>query len=267
MTVDLTYDSQLARVRIEASSFAPLGTEYVQVHRQAPGGVRWTVVRGASRLIPVGGEVAVDDYEFVPDVLATYRVVAYSAVDVGLLTESATITPEIGGVWFKSVARPYLNQQVTVQDYEPVQRKSRAGVFEVSGRTMPIVVSDVGGSRRWQTSVMTRTLDAAHALDLLLASGDVVHVQVPAGFDIPAGYVSIGDTSKSRVSRTLNDDKRLFSIPMTECAPPGADVVGVTSTWAGLLAAYGTWTAVLAAFPTWQDVLDYVAAADTVIVP
>lgn len=267
MTVTLTYDDGLARVRISATGFDPPGTEYVQVHRLAPGGVRWTLVRGAGRLTQVGGAVAVDDYEFVPDVLATYRVVAYSVVDVGLLTESNTITPEITGVWFKSVARPYLNQQVIVQEYDPVQRRSRAGVFDVSGRTMPIVVSDVGSSRRWSTTVLTRTLDASHALDLLLASGDIVHVQVPAGFDIPAGYVSIGDTSLARLSRPLSDDRRLFSIPMIECAPPGSDVVGSTSTWAGLLAAFGTWTAVLAEFPTWQDVLDYVAAADTVIVP
>lgn len=227
----------------------------------------FATVRGGGALPATGGAVLLDDYEFVPGVVNTYRAVYYSAVGAVLGFESVTITPVIDAVWLKSVARPYLNRRVTVQDYTAPQRKSRAGVFDIAGRTMPIVVSDIATSRRWSTTVMTRTLDDAHALDLLLASGDIVHVQVPAGFDIPAGYVSIGDTSLGRLSRPLSDDRRLTEIPMTECAPPGPDVVGSTSTWAGLLAAYGSWTAVLAAFPTWQDVLDYVAAADTVIVP
>lgn len=267
MTIALEYDAQLARVRVTATGLGVPGAVYAQIQRQAPGGVRWVVVRGASRLDVSSGSAAVDDYEFVPDVLATYRVLVGSAVDVVLLSQTATITPVIGGVWLKSIARPYLNRLVTVQEYSSPQRKSRAGVFDVAGRTMPVVVSDVASSRRWTLTVMTRTLDDAHALDLLLASGDIVQVQVPPAYDIPAGYVSVGDVELARVSRPLSDDRRLFSIPLVECAAPGPDVVGSTSTWASLLAAYGSWTALLAAFPTWQDVLDYVADADTVIVP
>jgi hypothetical protein len=238
---------------------------YMTVERLAAGGVRASYVRGASHL-PVG-ERTVDDYEFVPGALTTYRARLFSDVGVQVASESATITPTIDGAWLKSVARPYLNRSVVVQDYTPPRRPSRAGVFDVAGRTMPIVVSDVAGSRRWTLTVLTRTLDDAHALDLLLASGDIVHVQVPPEYDIPAGYVSVGDVDLARLSRPLSDDRRLFTIPLTECAAPGPDVVGSTSTWATLLASYGSWTAVLAEFATWQEVLDYVAAADTVIVP
>jgi hypothetical protein len=267
MSVTLTYDTLLARVRVEVTAATTPGTTYVVVQRQDPGGLRWSTVRGGSRLVPVAGAAQVDDYEFPPGELTTYRAVSYSAVDVALLTQTGTITPSISAPWFKSVARPYLNRQITVQDYSSVQRKSRAGVFEIDGRTMPVVVGGVASSRRWTYTLLTRTLDDAHALDLLLASGDIVHVQVPPAFDIPAGYVSIGDVDRARLSRTLDDDRRLFTIPVIEAATPGPDVVGSTTAWSGLLAAYGTWTAVLAAFATWQDVLDYVAAADSVVVP
>lgn len=232
-------------------------------------GVQWTTVRGASSIPPSGVyQIAqADDYEFTPGVLNTYRAKLLSPVGVVLFTHTNSITPSIDGVWLKSVARPYLNRKVTVKEYSNVSRKSRAGVFNVSGRTMPVVVSDVASGRSWTLDVLTRSLDESHALDLLLASGDILHVQAPPDCDVPAGYVSVGDTDLSRVSRPLRDNRRIFGIPMTECARPGPDIVGSTSTWAGLLAAYGSWTAVLAAFPTWQDVLDYVAAADTVIVP
>lgn len=245
-----------------------LAGTYVQISRSV-GGVRWEVVRGAEHLTPdpVTGAVQADDYEFTPGQLTTYRARLVSDVDVTVFTHTATITPDVDGVWLKSVARPYLNRKVVVQDYSDVSRKSRAGIFAVAGRTMPVVVSEVTSSRSWALDVMTRSLDDAHALDLLLASGDIVHVQAPADCDVPSGYVSIGDTSKSRVSRALRDNRRLFSIPMTECARPGPDIVGSTATWAALLADFGTWNAVLAAFPTWQDVLDYVASAETVIVP
>lgn len=241
---------------------------YIRIDRSV-GGVRWETLRGAEALTPdaLNGSVQADDYEFEPGALTTYRARLFSAVDVVVFTHTDTITPDIDGVWLKSVARPYLNRKVIVQDYGDVSRKARAGIFAVAGRTMPVVVSEVTSSRDWQMSLLTRSLDDAHALDLLFASGDIVQVQAPSDCDVPSGYVSVGDSSKSRVSRSLRDDRRLFSVGVTECARPGPDIVGSTATWAALLADFGTWNAVLANFPTWQDVLDYVASPETVVVP
>ena len=265
MSVTLAYDAGLARVRVSVDAL-PGGTAYVRLDRTV-NGVQWAGVRGGDRLTPAAGVAAVDDYEFPPGVATTYRARAYSAVDVVLGTQTATTTAVIDRVWLKSVARPFLNRAVVTRDYSTVQRKARAGVFAVAGRTLPVVVSEVGGPREWTLEVLTSTLAEAHAVDLMLASGDILYVQVPAGVDIPGGYVSAGDVDLARVSRTLRDDRRLVSIPMTECAAQGPEVVGYTATWAGLLAAYGSWSAVLAAFPTWSAVLEYVAAPDTVIVP
>jgi hypothetical protein len=121
--------------------------------------------------------------------------------------------------------------------------------------------------REWTHEVLTYSLEEAHAVDLLLASGDVIFIQVPPGYDIPGGYVGVSDIQRARISRPLSDDKRQFSVPVFECAAPGPDVVGYTATWEGLLAEYGSWTAVLAQFATWADVLEYVSDPETVLVP
>lgn len=264
MSVTLTYDSSLARVRISgADTFT---AAYMRVQRSI-NGLQWTTVRGGSAVVPSGGAGKLDDYEFVPGVINTYRVQSYSVVDVLLGTETSTITPSIDRVWLKSVTRPFLNIPVTVIDYSAPTRRSRAGLFEIPGRSYPVRVGDVSSSRAWSYELLTRDLTEARSLEYLIASGDTVYAQVPAGFDIPGGYIGLGDMSRARVSRKLSDDRRRFEVPATEVAAPGPLVVGYTATWAGLLADFGTWSAVVAAFPTWADVMEYVSDPSVVIVP
>lgn len=227
----------------------------------------YAAVRGGREKSAPSGTAQVDDYEFAPGVLNTYRVTYLSDVGVSLGTETVTVTPTIDRVWLKSVARPFLNMPITVQDYTAITRRSRAGLFEIPGRSFPVRVGDVPSSAGWTLQVLTRTLAEKRALEFLVASGDVVLVQVPPEFDIPGGYVGLGDMNLGRVSRTLTDDRRLFSLPMTEVAAPAESVVGYAATWAGLIADFGSWAAVLAAFPTWADLLEYVADPETVIVP
>jgi hypothetical protein len=148
-----------------------------------------------------------------------------------------------------------------------IARKARAGVFEVKGRSLPVVVSEVRGPREWTLQVRTDTPADTRALDLLLASGDVLYVQVPPGYDLPGGYVTVGAITQQRISALPGDLRSVWVLPMTEVAAPGPDVVGYTATWAGLLAAFPTWADLVAAFPTWADAAEYVSDPETVIVP
>ena len=262
MTVTLTYDATIARVQISADD--TFTADYITVQRSTPGS-HWKTVRGAAEL--AAGSATVDDYEFMPGVVNTYRALSYSPVDVLLGTETNTITPTISQVWLKSIARPFLNLPVTVQEYSSIGRRARAGLFEIPGRGYPVRVGDVASSRQWSYELLTYDLTEARALEFLVASGDVAFVQVPPGFDIPGGYVSLGDMTRGRVSRPLSDVRRRFSLPVTEVAAPDPGVVGYTSTWASLIAEFGTWADVLAAFPTWADVLEYVSDPSVVVVP
>ncbi|MGW3619489.1 carbohydrate binding domain-containing protein [Micromonospora arida] len=178
---------------------------------------------------------------------------------------SGSITPTLDGVWIKSVARPFLNRQVTVVDHTAVERRGRAGVFDVVGRSFPVSVSDVRGSRRWELEVMTETRDEAEDFDLLLASGDVLLIHVPAASDVPGGYVAVGDTSERR--RARKSIARVFSLSCVEVAAPGPDVVGATSNWQTVLNNYATWQDVLNAHATWQDLLELIGSPTDVIVP
>ena len=178
---------------------------------------------------------------------------------------TAAITPTIDRVWLKSVARPFLNRPVIVADYSDVTRPGRSGLFDVVGRSYPVSVLDVRGSRRWTLDVLTHTPGDADDLDLLLASGDVLLVQVPAGSGVPAGYVVVGDTNQRRTARRTA--RRVHELPCTEVAAPGPDVVGATVTCQGVLNAYATCAAVLAAHPTCLDLMELIGDPTDVVVP
>jgi hypothetical protein len=182
-----------------------------------------------------------------------------------LSQETDDITPALTQVWLKSIARPFLNRPVTVTDWSDVERPSRAGIYPVKGRSLPVAVSDVRGSRSWTLEVRAGTASEARNLDVVLASGDPLYVHVPADGEVPGGYVCVGDTSEGRPRPRTS--RRIFQLPMTEIAPPGPDVVGATVTWQTVLSTYATWADVLAAHPTWADLLELIGDPGDVIVP
>jgi hypothetical protein len=263
----LTYDAQLARVRLSGTVPGSHTDPAVAVVERSTNGIRWTTVRGGQDLDGTADEpFKVDDYEFAADVLNTYRV---RVVDVDtqstVATESDQITPVLGGVWLKSIARPFLNRQVVVKDYSDVERPERAGVFDVVGRSFPVAVSDVRGSRRWTMEILTPTPAAAREFDAIMASGDTMLIHVPADCDVPGGYVTIGTVNTSRPAR--RSVRRVVALPCIEVAAPGPDVVGATVTCATVLATYATCADVLAAHSTCADLLELIGDPEDVIVP
>jgi hypothetical protein len=133
VTITLSYDAQLSRVRVTGTAL-PAGTVTATAERSSDG-IRWATVRGALRAPVTAGlelERPADDYEFTADTLNTYRLTSYDVAGVQLGQESATVTPDLGGVpWLKVIARPYLNRPVVVSDYSDVERGERAGVHEI----------------------------------------------------------------------------------------------------------------------------------------
>lgn len=260
MSLSALFDPVLSRVQLSATA---LDDGTAALFERSPNGIKWTTVRGGGAVaITPGDTAALDDYEFAAGVLNHYRVTA------GADVFTTTITPAQTAVWLKSIVRPWLNRAVTVVSHGDITRQARNGVFPVIGRTYPVAVTDVRLAREWDMVIKADTVSDADAIDLVLASGDPLYVQVPATgvlSTVPGGYVVVGDVKRSRFG-TLST-RRWFDLPMTEVAPPGPDVVGSTSTWETLVAEFGSWTAVLAAFGTWEEVTEYVADPDVVIVP
>lgn len=257
MTVTLTYDTTLSRVRVSANGLGAATTADVERSEDT---ITWTTVRGGVD-VPVSGGVmsAVDDYEFVPDVVNHYRVTP----SVGAV-QTNTTTPVLGTVWIKNIIRPFLNRAVTVTDWSDIERRSRNGVFDVIGRTMPVAVTDVRSSRRFDLVLTTATPDEADELDLCLGSGDPILLHVPADCPIPGVYAVVGDVTISR--RVRRSPRRYLNLPLVECAAPAPEIVGATNTWSAVIASYATWADLIAANATWQDVLDGVADPGDVVV-
>jgi hypothetical protein len=192
-------------------------------------------------------------------IMAAFRPADY------ITRETGSITPTLTDVWIKNVAKPFLNRAVTVIDFSEIVRPARTGVFDVIGRSYPVAVNDLHGSRRWTLDVVVSTVDEANDFDLITSSGEVLLVHVPPDCGVPGGYVTVGDTSQKRTARY--SARRAFSLPLTEVAAPDPDVVGATVTWQGVLNTYATWADLIAAVPTWGDLLELIGSPSDVIVP
>lgn len=264
MTVTLTYDDQLGRVRVEADALGATAT-YAVVDRSYNGGP-WVTLRGGVSIEVVSEvmQLPADDYEFATGRQGLYRVRSYDAADVLQSTQTGTFTATLDTVWFKFLARPYLNRTVTVNDWSDVERSSRNGLFAVVGRADPVAITDVHSSRSFTLSVLADTLDEADQLDFALSSGLVVLLHTPADCGVPTMYAAIGDYAQARTSR--RGTRRRFDIPLTEVAKPGPDVVGSAGTWQLLLDTYATWQEVLDANASWSDVAQLIGDETDVIV-
>lgn len=189
-----------------------------------------------------------------------------ASVNLYKQTWQTSITPAQDEVWLKSISRPFLNRPINVVTHSDITRESRNGVFPIIGRSAPVAITDVRQARQWEMTIQATSVSDADAIELVLAGGDPLYVQVPPdGRDIPGGYVVVGTMNRRRFGHV--SARRWFDLPMTTVAPPGPGVVGATNTWEALVAEFGTWSDVLTAFGSWAAVSEYVADPSTVIVP
>lgn len=266
MTIVATYDPVLSRIRLAGTFLSPAA---YAVFDRTTDGVRYTTVRGGSEVPVVAQNANADDYEFPTGVQITYRLRGYSALDALLFTNTTTITQDVDDVWLKVPAAPYLNTPVNVLDRSEITRRSRAGVFDIVGRSTPVMVGDVASSRAYTLMLQTDTAAEKSNLDYLFASGEVVFVQVPAGTEyIPAGYFSAGDSSEVPYDKGGDvAPKRKWSVPLTEVAAPGPEVVGSAYTWTSVVADYASWTTLIADNASWSVLLQRTGSPSDVIVP
>jgi hypothetical protein len=187
------------------------------------------------------------------------------AVILGDPVYTGSITPSLGGrVWLKSIRHPFLNRPVSVGGVTGDTRSSKGALLQIQGRSAPIAVTDVRGSQHFQITLRTATLVEARDMDLTLASGDTFYLQVPAGSQIPGGYVAIDTTGLERFGPVST--RRRWPLACTVVVPPGPGVVGTTLTWGGVFNLYGSWAALDASNPTWRDLLATVGSPDDLVV-
>lgn len=266
MTLSISFDATLCR-RVLALSGLNASTDHVTVERAVSPYAQWTQVRGWSSQPVSGLAVTFYDYEFPVSVAYKYRAREYNAAGVQLAaTDYAVSAVTLDDVWLKVPAAPFLNRPVEVSVRNEITRRSRSGVFDVVGRTMPVVVGDKRGSREFTLQIRTETSAEERDLDYLFAGGEVLFLHTPIEMDqFPSGYYTAGDVTRAPESRYTA--RRVWGVPLIEVASPGEDVIGSAYTIAGVLADYATVTDMLAGNATIGDLLQRVGSPEDVIVP
>lgn len=266
MSLTATYDSVLSRVRLAATLLGATAT-YALFERTTDGFVTKTTVRGGSTVLVTSQNASVDDYEFPAGVATTYRVTSYDAADVQQAQFTAAITQDLDAVWLKVPAAPFLNQAVTVADLgSEVVRPTRETGFAIVGRTRPIGVGDVALGLSFTLLLLTQTPAAERDLDLLFASGEIVHLHLPSTVEyFPGGYYA--PQSPSRRPTLRLSPRRLWTVPLEERVPPGPEVIGSAYTIQSVLNDYATVSAMMAANATIAILLTRTGTPSDVIVP
>jgi len=194
----------------------------IDVERSNDGGTTWVPVRGATRrgstntwMTAWGANSAtVVDYESGNGITATYRARAIHA----------NAGPEVVGPWTSSSPTSWTSALTFIKDptdparnatfrlsVMPAQRSRRPqGVFDVLGRSSPIVVND---ARKEPTGILTvHTGDTATAAALdRLADADVWLLHGPASHRLPA-YVAPADIDETRATRMATVGHRYWQV-------------------------------------------------------
>lgn len=179
--------------------------------------------------------------------------------------ETTTVTPGVSRYRIKNPQRPALNRYVEPLPLSGgITRPSRTGVFEVLSRTLPVVVSDVQGSRRFTLQIDVFGYAQKDAMDQVLATGEPMYLETPAGASqLPTLYFVAGDVDVEE--DTNGSGSYTFTIPVIECAAPAASVAGDTYTYADVLADFATYADVLAGVASYAALLDKVSTSEVVV--
>jgi hypothetical protein len=256
-----TYDPRRGRFRIDAVGLSTSVLRCV-VYSRPVGRSRWSEVRGGKVGVNVGQQRfarKVDDYEFTAGVPMQYRVVALASAenqpDVIVqqrVIDADQLAPD--EVWIKFIAAPASNRRVFLHDWSDIDHDARNVLHHVRGRPDPIAVTDVHSAATMTVEVVTPTRAEREALRTSLRQGAPVFFQTPDSIECPSMYAVVGSFKVSRLSR--DSVRSLFTIPLTEVAPPPPSVVGVAVTWASLRERYASWQELAddPALSTWRDV-------------
>ena len=271
MSLTAVYNGTLSRVELSADSLGATAT-YAIVESSA-NQVLWDTVRGGTALLVSSQEAQLDDYEFYADAQTHYRITSFNADDEQQAQFTTSITVDLDGrVWLKSIKHPNLNQIVTVADYGDIELAGRSFPVPISGRSLPVGLSEVAGGRDHPLVVATDNPAAEAKLMLSLRAGGVWFVHVPT--DPPTGRE--GNALLPGSMHVLIDTARVhrlggvsryqhYVLPLRETAPPAPEIVGTTLAWETVKRLYGSWNAVWAAHQSWREVWDLIADPSDVV--
>lgn len=173
--------------------------------------------------------------------------------------DTTSITPTLTQTWIKNLVRPYANTAISNPvGLLSIERKARAGLFDIVGRQLPVAVTDLRAGKAYTLGAQVTDAAERTRLDLILSAGNTVYLQYPPSVRLSPIYAVIGDIA-------YDDETSTYSLPLTEVAAPASTVVGATVLWSDIVATYATWADLVTAKATWADVLDMIGSPMNII--
>lgn len=251
----LTVEREQARVRIELSGGSPGHVLYVL--RRDSGGTGMVRETSEGTVVwPDSGTLTLYDYEPQQGEDAEYIVTDQNGVGIS----SARISVPQWGTWVKSPGRPYRNVRVFYQgESGGTAMEARRMIVPVQSSPHRVVFAQTRLSEQGALQLLTRTAAQAEALQLLLADGMPLMLDVPASWGVPYRYISVGDVTVARAhdleGLNLTHEARIWELAdvVTIEMPQGVSTLDPTRTYAELSTQYATYVAIPALVGTYEQ--------------
>lgn len=205
----------------------------IEVQRSVDGGVTWRPVRGATRKGAINtwltawsaNSATVVDYELGNGVTATYRARAIHSNSgsevIGPWTTSSSTSWTSTSTFVKDPLNPTRNTTFRLAVMPSQQASRPQGVFDVLGRSAPIVVSDARKEPVGSLTIHTPNSVTAAALDTLSES-EAWLLHGPATHRLP-GCIAPGAITEVRATRVAVDGNRYWEISYHVIDAPADD--------------------------------------------
>jgi len=193
----------------------------------------------------------IEDYEVPLGAPISYRMEAVWSDGTGREnrpSDAVTVAPgDINYAWLTDPARPGIGMRVMVKQAPEWKQAIEQAVYRIRGRSTPVVLSDVRGSRDGDLVCWTQTDEEREQLKFLLSTGNVLLWRCAPGTGEPDVYVTVGEVAFPRVVAHAREQMREWTLPFSEVDMP-----------TGAQAGSATWTVhdVVVEYATGYDVLD-----------
>lgn len=182
------------------------------------------------------------------------------------ITSTTPVLPNanVKPYWLINPGRPGQNVRVECTDISEITNAGRTGVFEILGRSVPVVVSDVMASDEITISIDAASKQEVNDLAGRLALGDPMYFLVadPAA-DVDSFYFTVTDMKRRRDAA---NSSWTLDITVRETGQPAPTVYGLTYIWNDVISDYATWTDVVAGNVSWSNLVDKISN-DIIVVP
>lgn len=195
------------------------------------------------------------------------RVPVRPFTDQGTTSINPTLpSPNLKPYWLMNPSRPGQNVRVEITNFSEFSQDGRTGVFNIVGRSYPVIVSDIMESNAFEFTIDAATKAEAKEIAGRIAIGDPMYLLVgDPNSDIDTFYF----TALS-MKRALDAPGGSWSITVQarEVAQPAPAVYGSTYIWQDVVNNYATWTAVLAdpQNTSWSNLVDRISST-VIVVP